>query len=171
MEDRRGVGEDDVRRRVGHLEVEVGDLKEGQARLEVGQSGMQQDLSLIVDKLNQPAPKTDVWGMVSAIVVVVGVFSSFAWVTLQPIKNDVTSLQDLANTQVTLQLAAADLDGYNRAKQEDIQSFVLGLGDRYKELRNDVVSLKEKQSAAEVSRRAIGDYSKETRSTIECKGK
>lgn len=164
---KRTTGEDDVRRRVGHLESEVGDLKEGQARLEVGMSGMQGDLNIIIKKLNQPAPKKDTWGMVGAIGTILVIISSFAWITLQPIKLDVASLQETRKENNVLYLKNADTVGYNRGIQEGQQSFMLGLSDRYKELRVEVSTIKEEQSASKVSREATDNYSKETRSIID----
>ena len=164
---KRVAGDDDVRRRVGHLESEVGDLKEGQARLEVGMSGMQSDLNIIIKKLNQPVPKKDTWGMVSALVGCLVIISSFAWITLQPVKADIVNLNEYAKGQVILQIAAADREGYTRAKQEATHSFTLSLGTSYKELRSDVVKIKEEQSAAKVYTEAIDAYSKETRSIID----
>ena len=164
---KRVAGDDDVRRRVGHLESEVGDLKEGLARLEVGMSGTQSDLDLIIKKLNQPAPKKDTWGMVTALAGCLVLISSFAWITLQPVKDDIVNLKNYTKGQIALQIAAADREGYSRRGQEDTRNFTLSLSTSYKELRSDIVKIREKQSAAKVYREAVDAYSKETRSIID----
>ena len=151
-QDARELSEDhDVRRRVGHLESEVGDLKEGQARLEVGVQGIMSDVGIIVKKLNQPAPKKDTWGMVSALGGLLVIFSSFMYIVLQPVIRDVDSLHETQKENNALYLENADTAGYNRAKQEDQHSFMLGLSDRYKEIQVEMINLEKDVSALKAS--------------------
>ena len=153
--------DDDVRQRVGHLEIEVGDLKAGQARLEVSSMSISADVQTIVAKLNQPPPPSNLINWISVVIVALTVIASFAWTTLQPITSDIADLERSQKDHAKETLLSAYKSGRTDQKIEDNSDELTTLQKSLEAARLEISELKQYTAEGKVSRKAIGDYLKE----------
>ena len=149
-----------IEKRQNHLDEQVGILSQDMATVKASIPGIVDTLSKISDKVNAPPVSTNWFGLVGAFVSVVIVMGGGVNLVIAPILKNLDRQNDfLANLNekyyVTVQLTSAQ-----GVRIERLRSDIDHVDEQYRRWQERVDVLESKAAAAEISRRAVGDYAK-----------
>lgn len=174
----RGMSSDDYELyrhldgRVSNLDERVTSMAKDTATIMAQLDNVAGAVNTLAKTVNEKNP-TNWWALVSATVAVLTLMGTIGYMSLLPVSTRLDILSIETNEEIEQIWVEVKQSIYDRAKTEVYQDI---FSKRTKENTDDLTALQErvskleaKTSAAEVSRRAIGDYAKETRAKVDSK--
>jgi len=152
---------DKLESRYGHLDDQLSKQGAAISGINATLSQFGQTLKDISDKVHQPASSTNWWALISAMVAVVIVFGQGVTMLVAPIEKQAETLAEamtsLSEARIQQAIDIARIDSESADAFEEIAE----INARNLRTEVDVIDLQKRASAAEVSRKAAGDYLKE----------
>ena len=152
--------------RQDHLEGEVDLLRRDIAPIKAAMPLVIEQLKDIASKVHAPPDRTNWFGLVGAFVSVVVVMGSGISLMIEPISVNLDRMNTFLGVQNERYFQESKVLGTVVVESERLRKDLTHMDERSHWAENRIIEIEKKESGAEVSRKAIGEYTKELAESV-----